>query len=37
MVDGDQNPLEYPYEVMDKAKEVTQHLYGSNKIKYEFI
>ncbi|GLJ14983.1 hypothetical protein SUGI_0244610 [Cryptomeria japonica] len=37
MVDGDHNSMGYLYEAMDKAKEAIQHLYGSNKTKYEPI
>ncbi|XP_059068694.1 uncharacterized protein LOC131056578 [Cryptomeria japonica] len=37
MVDEDKNPIRYLYEVMDKAKEVIQHLYGSDRTKYEPI
>ncbi|XP_057826884.2 uncharacterized protein LOC131038460 [Cryptomeria japonica] len=37
IVDGDHNSMGYLYEAMDKAKEAIQHLYGSNKTKYEPI
>ncbi|XP_057867689.2 uncharacterized protein LOC131074956 [Cryptomeria japonica] len=37
MVDGDHNSMGYLYEAMDKAKEAIQHLYASNKTKYELI
>ncbi|XP_057864954.1 uncharacterized protein LOC131072720 [Cryptomeria japonica] len=37
MVDGDKSPIGYLYEAMDKAKEAIQHLYGSERTKYEPI
>ncbi|XP_059076459.1 uncharacterized protein LOC131043284 [Cryptomeria japonica] len=37
MVDGDKSPIGYLYEAMGKAKEAIQHLYGSERTKYEPI